>query len=437
MHQCLSCNQPCSLFSAFCDTCRASLLARRDQASSEEQSAEMVVAGGGNDVEGGYPGWEPGESMASLRAFSQSEASPIDVQAGAEQALPPVPERENGAWSFETTDLHAMETLDNLADARGVDERNGTSRATHTLVVPRRQRRPMPRNVRRALLLFCIVGTIALLTDGILLALSIARHHMATGTRAIPSGIVGQPGLSPTRGSAVLTPTGAVQVNATSLLVLSTQRLVFSTAEGQDNLAPQTVTLSSDPQGFSWRVDAVNALPTWLRLSAWRGSVQPGIPASFSVSAYPTGLAPGAYSSSMQVKAFDARGQALSGSPVTLLVMLNVHPPCGLSITPAKLTFTSVLASAPTPQTLILNESSGCVFPVFWQVSSDESWVTFSRSSGTDSAAGSSIIVQASSSGKLIGSSTAHITFHATDATGTALAVTPTIVTATLTVVIA
>src|SRR5579859_360042 len=108
MHQCLSCNQPCSLFSAFCDTCRASLLAKREQAISEEQP-EMVKAGGGSESESGYPGWEMGEGVADLTAFPQPEAALVGSQAEQAYAASPAPEGENGAWSFETSGIYAME----------------------------------------------------------------------------------------------------------------------------------------------------------------------------------------------------------------------------------------------------------------------------------------------------------------------------------------
>lgn len=434
MHRCLSCNQPCSLFSAFCDACRASLLARRDQVVPEEQP-EMVKAGGGNDSEGGYSGREMGEGVADLVAFPQPEAPLVGSLAEQAATLPQVPEGEDGAWTRETSGIYAMETLDNLVGAGEIEHKAGLSQATHSLVVPPRPRRVMPRNVKRALLVFCIVGALALLTDGILLALSLSRHHtVADTTRPIQSGMLDQQVASPASGRSFLTPTSAARVSAVPTLVLSAQRLVFSASQDQSTLGVQTITLSANRHGFSWRVEQTSTPPAWLHLSAWQGNVAPGATAAFTVNAYPTGLAPGSYTTGVLVKAFGTQGQALAGSPATLAVILNVHPSCMLSVTPEKLSFAAVLVSAPTPQTLTLSTSSGCTFPVYWQVSADASWVTFSNSSGTIFASGSSIIVQASSSGKLIGSSTAHITFSATDSSGAPLVVSPATITATLTV---
>ncbi|HXR66661.1 MAG TPA: hypothetical protein VN729_12090, partial [Ktedonobacteraceae bacterium] len=235
--------------------------------------------------------------------------------------------------------------------------------------------------------------------------------------------------------SVSLTPTSATQAGAASQFALSTPRLAFSVVQGQGTIEPQTVTLSTISQGFSWRVDPLNSPAAWLHLPVWQGIVEPGATASFTVNAHPTGLAPGLYTANLLVKAFDGQGNALAGSPAPLGITLTVRPSCVLSVTPAKLSFVAVLVSAPSPQTLTLSLSSGCTLPASWQVSSDASWVTFSRSSGVDTGAGSSLIVQASGADKLIGSYTAHITFQGTDGSGAPLVVSSATVTATLTVI--
>lgn len=395
----------------------------------------MVRAGGASDGEGEYPAWEAGGGMADLVAFPQSEVSLAGSQAEQTSTTPPEPEGEDGAWAFETSGAYAMETIDDLAEMEEAEKQKGVSQATHALAVPPRPRRVMPRNVKRALLVFCVVGALALLTDGILLALSLSRHHTVLNTRNTQPGIAGQHVASPPSGSSFLTPTSITQVSAVSMLALSAQRLAFNASQGQTTLMPQIITLAASRHGFSWRVDPTGGPPAWLRLSVWQGNAAPGATASFTVNVRPTSLAPGSYATSVLVKAFDTQGHALAGSPATLAVSLIVHSPCSLNVTPEKLSFAAVLVSAPTPQTLALDASSGCAFPVYWQVSTDVSWITFSSSAGTASASGSSIVVQASNSGKLIGSSTAHITFSATDSSGAPLTVTPETITATLTVI--
>ena len=431
MHRCLSCNQPCSLFSAFCDTCRVSLLARRDQAIPEEQ-AEVVKAVEGSDSAGGA--WEASEEMADLAAFPQPEAALVGSQT--EQAhASPGPEGGNGAWSFETSGIYAMETVDDLADKEQPEGKGGAVQATHVLLVPPRPRRTMPRNVKRALVVFCVVGVLALITDSVLFALSISRHHVAAGVQSSQPGFIAQVGTSPTSGSTVLAPTSTAQVNVAVPFALSSQRLTFSAVEGQSNLAPQTIILSANPQSFSWQIEQSSTLPAWLRIPVAQGNVAASATASFVVNARPAGLTPGVYTENMLVKAFDTQGHALSGSPAAFVVALNVRQPCVLNVSPAKLSFAAVLLSAPSPQTLTLSEATGCTFPVSWQVSTDASWMTFSRSSGTDTASGGSLTVQASSAGKLIGSYPAHIAFQGTDGSGAPLVISPATITATLTVI--
>jgi hypothetical protein len=397
----------------------------------------MVKAGGGSEVEGGYTGWEMADEMANLTSFPQPEAALVGAQA--EQAdLPPSggPEGENGTWSFETSGIYAMETADDLTDAGTTENNAGVAQATHVLAIPQRPRRAMPRNVKRALLVFCVVGVLALLTDGVLLALSVSRHHAAPGVgNSQPDALAQQGTPLTTAGRTSLTPTSTTQAGAASQFALSTSRLAFNVIQGQGTPGSQTVTLATISQGFSWRIDPLNSPAAWLHLPVWQGIVEPGATASFTVNAHPTGLAPGLYTANLLVKAFDGQGNALAGSPAPLGITLAVRPPCVLSVTPAKLSFVAVLVSAPSPQTLTLSLSSGCILPASWQVSSDASWVTFSRSSGVDTGSGSSLIIQASGADKLIGSYTAHITFQGTDGSGAPLVVSSATVTATLTVI--
>ncbi len=435
MRQCLSCNQSCGPFSAFCESCRVSLLAR-DQAIQEEQ-LEKVMVGGGSNLEGsGQTGWEQGDGMANLLAFPQPEGS----QVGAQQARPGtaslMSEEENGAWRLETPGIYTMETVNDLVGSANMESKAAEEQATHRLVVPPRLWQRMPKNVRRALLIFCIVGVVALLSDGILLALSFTRHHTMAGMMPTPRLRIDQQVASPEPGSLTSTPpqtpTGTAQNGA---LVLSTQRLAFRAVEGQSALATQIITLTGVRQGTAWRVEPLSASPAWLRLSAWQGNVGAGSTASFTVNVHPPDLAPGFYTTSVLVKAFDAQDKALAGSPATLAITLNIHAPCSLSVTPLKLSFASVLGSVPAPQTLTLSESSGCAFPVSWHASADVPWLSFTHTSGTDSASGDTITVQASTSGKLIGSYPAHITLRGTDNAGAPLVVSPVTISVTLTVI--
>lgn len=394
----------------------------------------MVRAGGGGESEGRYAEWEMGDGAVNLAAFPQPEAPLVGARSGPLYAEPPA--EENGAWAFETAGLYSMETASELVgagDGEVVEVRDAdAAQSTHVLAVPQRSWQQtwqrMPKNVRRALLVFCIVGTVALVTDGILLALSFT-HHRAMANIPIPPNQE-QLVASPVPG-ATLTPTLTIPL---STLVLSVQRVTFSGIVGQTNPAPQTVTLSGLPKGSAWRIEPVNGTPAWLHLSTWQGNGTTDSTVPLIVSARPGSLAAGFYAANLQVRAFDAQGKQLTGSPETLAVTLNLHPPCILNITPEKLSFGSVLGSVPASQTLTLSAGSACDLPLSWQVSSDVSWLAFSHTTGTLTGAGDSIAVQAITSGKLIGSYSAHITVRGTDGSGLGFVVTPATVNVTLTV---
>ena len=418
MHRCLSCNQPCSISSIFCDACRSSLLERGTEGAQEGQP-ELVKAG---SVEG----------MVDVMSLPQLEAAPAGCPVEKKPSAPLALADPHCGGVLETTSVYTVEAVDGMDEQSG---RTGVIQATNVLVVPPPARRVMPRRVRRALLIFCIVGILALLTDGVLLALSITRHHSPQIGEHYdqPSVIAAQTASTP----ALSRPTSPPSTRPVGLhtLWLSSSRLTFNAIQGQAGLTPQTVTFSAgNATAFSWQVVPVGAFPVWLRLSAAQGSVIAGGTANLVVDVQPAQLALGVYTANLLVKAFDSQGKALAGSPETLMVTLGVRAPCTLNIAPAKLNFTALLLSSPAPQTLTLTESANCVFPVYWQISADASWVTFSRSSGTDTSSGSSIIVQASSASKLIGSYTAHITLQAIDSSGIPVSVSPSTIIVTLTV---
>lgn len=413
MHRCLSCNEPCSISSIFCDSCRRSLLERRPEMGQKEQA-------------------EGGE--VDLMSLPRLEVAPVGAQV--ESALAGLADEQH-ALSLETSGIYKVEMGDGMGRDVDVDEtedKTAAIQATNLLAVPLPARRPMPRHVRRALLVFCVVGVMALLTDGVLLALSIMRHHTPPAARsAQPMIITPQAPLS-TQGQATPTPTSPGVAN--TAFGLSSQRLIFNAIQGQQAPAAQVVVLSAGTREvFSWQILSTGVLPAWLHLSVMQGSVVADGTASVAVSVQPAQLAPGSYTDSLLVKAFDAKGKMLTNSPQTLTVTLGVRVPCSLSVTPARLSFVAVLLSAPRSQTLTLSESGGCAFPLSWQISADASWLTFSALSGSDTGSGSSVVVQASSAGKLIGSYTAHITVQAVDSSGATVAVSPTVITATLTVI--
>lgn len=434
MHRCLSCNRPCSMSSIFCDACRDALLERSAQTAEDEQ--ELVTAG---SREGGtgevLSHAQPGAAPASAPEEQEQDSFAAETE---EERCWPRPVEEDDP-SLHTTGRQMVEPVGEAAEEEmdPGDQHGGNGPVTNILAIPLPARRTMPRRVRRALLLFCIVGALALLTDGVLLALSMLRHHsVSVASHDDQEGFMRQQAPLATDDSPATSTVSANRPGQPGALLLSSSRLVFTATQGHPGPAPQTVTFSGGLQNtFSWQIVPEQTLPGWLHLSATQGKATAGVIPAVMVSVVPTQLSPGPYTATLLVKAFDRHGKALPGSPATLQVTLNVRAPCTLNVAPAKLSFTSVLVSGPSPQTLTLAESGGCTFPVSWQIASDASWIVLSRSSGTDASPGASITVQASSAGKLIGTYTAHLTLTATDGSGASVVVSPSVVTATLTVI--
>jgi BACON domain-containing protein len=405
MHLCLSCNQPCNISAIFCESCRLSLLER----GTEEQQEPQI-----EDSQGHNDGDESTLSLVSQPHLEAVSSASLRLAEGERSLL------------WQGSDSQTIETLREEVEApAGIGA--SLAQATNVLVRVAPAVRPrMPTHVRRALLVFCVVGVLALSVDGILLTLSIMRHHIVMQGVKSPTATV----VVNTSGTTVAT-SGA----APSLFVLSSTRLLFTATQGQDLVDPssQTVALLGGTQKpFSWVLVPVGSLPDWLHLSAMQGNATSKTSAEVVVSVVASQLVPGIYNARLLVKAFDPHGKALRNSPQTLNIVLTVLTPCSLSVTPDKLTFIAVLLTPPTPQTLNITDNGDCVRPIRWQASSDASWLTISSFSGFD---GGMITVQASSSGRLIGASTGHITFIATDAHGIPLVGTPVIITATLTVI--
>jgi Viral BACON domain len=413
MHLCLSCNQPCNLSSVFCDTCRLSLLER-----SEEEPG-MVSVGGGQ------------EEVANPASVAQAGSGKLEPQPELAGNTSTRQTEEEYLWSWDTSRLYSVDTL---AGGNGGDQTASLTLVSPTVPV----RRVMPKRVRIALMIFLIVGALALTTDGFLLALSIIRHHTQSTSPSVgtiaPDGGPERVMLTPT-GPTSITP-GATAITLANALSLSSSHLLFVATQGQPDPPPQAITLTSnESNGFDWQV--VSTLPSWLHLSSMRGSATAGAQAKLVVGVSTAGLAPGSYNDPVEIKALDSKGNTLPDGLQEFNIVLNVLTPCVLAVTPAKLSFNSnLLQPAPPTQTLTLTENGDCSRPVSWQISSNASWVTFSNASGTDTGAGSAISVQATNPNKLVGTYTATLTLQAFDSKSEPLAGSPATVPVTLTVII-
>lgn len=414
MHLCLSCNQPCSLSSIFCDACRLSLLERRE----EIEEPGMVSVGGKEEL----------VELASPVQTGTGESGPQTGMAGGAVGRQT---EEEFLWSWNTSNLHKVGT-------QPVRDKAVHADSGAMLTPPLPTRRTMPRRVRLALLVFLIVGVLALTTDGFLLFLSITRHHTqqrftppVTGTDNNSTQLL----LTPV-GQASTTPVPTTVTSIDEAFSLSSSYLSFTATPTQPAPDPQTVVLSSNgPSGFSWQV--ISAPPSWLHLSSTQGSATVGAEAELIVSVQTDQLAPQTYTAHLLVKAVDGRGNALPGGSQLLNVTLKVLDPCTLKVTPLKMTFTAkLLQPIPAAQTLTLTENGDCARPVNWQISSNQSWVTFSSTSGQDAGSGSTITVQVTNPNKLVGTFNATLTLQAVDGQQTPLSASPATISVTLTVIV-
>ena len=332
MHLCLSCNQPCSLSSVFCDACRVSLLERRAE-------KEQAVGVGGR------------EALAEEGSLSQKETGHLSssLEIMGREALQQTEEEKR--WSWEATGFSTVEALAG---------RDSTVPAEATLARTSRTFawRRMPKRVRRALLAFLLVGALALAVDGVLLALSLIQHHtlLPTASQAGKNSALKPLALTPT------VPPDATTIVLGNAFALSPASLTFTATQGQTDFASQSVTLfSGGPSSFSWQV--VSTPPSWLNLSSKQGRVMAGARAQLTINVQAAQLAPDTYTAHLQVKAVDEQGNLLPKGLQPLMVVLSVLPSCSL-VLPCFSQFRRLRRSLWTQTALVRGGSTGKLVPV-------------------------------------------------------------------------
>lgn len=253
-----------------------------------------------------------------------------------------------------------------------------------------------------------------------------------TVTSSLPAGTP-FPGSSSTPGPGTPTPSPGAPVLGVSPLSLQ-----FTATAGQNNPPGQSVTISNTGGGqLYWQAGVSQSASSWLSVVPAGGTTAAS--QIIQVNANSAGLAPGTYNAQITVTATDRAGMQVQGSPQTVAVALTVQQPCSLQVTPSNLTFVAtVLQPNPSPQSITLKETGNCLRPVSWTASVDpnsQNWLILSAPSGTDSGNGSTIVVDVSTRGKLVGKYTGQITLSAADRSGVVAQGSPQIVTVTLTVI--
>lgn len=410
MKCCLYCGKPCSETAPFCDGCRVSLLKRQhsldkvEEASSSPLLAEQELA-----IQPARVGVLPKMSLAENAAETFEEKPALPVSSG-----PP----------FTPVSL-SLRSLPSSIPA----------------LAPPRRRVSMPTPARIALIVLAVGGMISLIAGGILFATHIPLYH------PVPSAGAAAPGktnTSPSPASGTLGPGTRTGTSTTTpgagkrWLQLSSPHLAFQYTQGQASPAGQAVTIrNADGSAFSWQVNAVTSSP-WLSVAPVQGAVSAGGIGRAVVSVQTAQLTPNVYRSQLSISATSSTGASLQNSPQILTVTLAVLAPCVLQATPAQLSFTATLLQQnPAGQTIALKATGGCGLPVTWTVMADASWVQFSSSSGSDSGAGSSVVVSPHTK-SILGTYTAYtayITLTAADSDGKTAQSSPQMITVTLYVI--
>jgi Viral BACON domain len=207
----------------------------------------------------------------------------------------------------------------------------------------------------------------------------------------------------------------------------SSSALSFSAVQGAPaNPATQTVMFTGTGNcvwPLSWKT-AVAPAASWLTQTASSGTMGgSGQSGMDGIGVNITKLVAGTYSTTVTITASDPGNVTVQGGTQTFTVTLTILPPCVLA-TPAPATLTFTLAqgqSSAAPLTVGVKESGTCARPVTWHATTSSAWLALTATSGTDTGAGSSFGVNASTVSILPGIYTGTITITATDSAGAAV----------------
>jgi hypothetical protein len=191
----------------------------------------------------------------------------------------------------------------------------------------------------------------------------------------------------------------------------------------------QPITISNTATGeLNWKAALQSGAPAFVSLSATSGSnLAGGQNATVNVSVDATGVASGQYKTSVQISATDVgTGLALSNSPITIPVTINVAAPA-MKLSDTSLSFSVTAGSNPADQTIQLSNVGGSTLT--WSVGKpSQSWLSVSPSSGRCAAGNSSTLTFAINASGLAASSTAYqATVVIMPSSGAALTVTVTL----------
>jgi len=171
-----------------------------------------------------------------------------------------------------------------------------------------------------------------------------------------------------------------------AVLAAKPSSLTFGITTGTSTLP---MTISNTTSGtLNWNAALQSGAPTFVSLSANSGTnLAGGQDATVNVSVNATGVASGQYKTGIQINATDAAtGLALSTSPITIPVTINVAVPT-MKLSATSLSFSTTAGTNPANQTIQLSNASGGTLK--WSVGTpSQTWLNVSPSSGTTTAPG-------------------------------------------------
>lgn len=211
-----------------------------------------------------------------------------------------------------------------------------------------------------------------------------------------------------------------------AVLAVSPSSLTFDSTTGTST---QPITISNTATGgLNWKASLQSGAPAFVSLSPTSGTnLAGGQNATVNVAVDATGVASGQYKTSVQISATDVgTGLALSNSPITIPVTINVAAPA-MKLSATSLSFSTTAGSNPADQTIQLSNVGGGTLT--WSVGKpSQSWLSVSPSSGSCAAGSSSTLTFAINASGLAASSTAYqATVVITPSSGAALTVTVTL----------
>jgi hypothetical protein len=211
-----------------------------------------------------------------------------------------------------------------------------------------------------------------------------------------------------------------------AVLAVSPTSLTFNSTTGTTT---QPITISNTAKGgLNWQAALQSGAPTFVSLSATSGTnLTGGQNATVNVSVNATGVASGQYKTSVQISATDiATGLALSNSPITIPVTINVAPPA-MKLSATSLSFSTTAGSNPANQTITLSNTGGGTLT--WSIGKpSRSWLSVSPTSGSTAAGSSSTLTFSINASGLAASTTAYqATIVITPSNGAAVTVTVTL----------